>query len=226
MGLALNLYLNLDVIVDSSSTNAAPLNCRLTYADQNTSTEDIPLDPDANLITRSALYVLRCHNQRAFPVGTSVHVRNDVPLGRGLGSSASAVVAGVTLGNEVWRLGLSKDRLLDYCLMIGVYFCCYKDILSLNSCREASRQCRSRTVWRVRRYVSQRAEARGPRSQRNPSSRGSSCPSWRHRYRLQAARSTRGDWPLPKVSLGPGDQGHCCDPRLSGTYRQSKGGSS
>jgi homoserine kinase len=121
MGLALTLYLTLEVSIDPKSTVTAPLNCRLTYDDQEESTEDIPLDPDANLITRSALYVLRCHDQRRFPVGTHVHVKNDVPLGRGLGSSAAAVVAGVMLGSEVGKLGLSKDRLLDYCLMIGKF---------------------------------------------------------------------------------------------------------
>ena len=30
------------------------------------------------------------------------------------------VVAGVVLGNEVGKLGLSKARILDYCLMIGL----------------------------------------------------------------------------------------------------------
>ena len=44
---------------------------------------------------------------------------NPIPLSRGLGSSGTAVVAGVMLGCEVGGLGLSKERLLDYCLMIG-----------------------------------------------------------------------------------------------------------
>jgi homoserine kinase len=70
------------------------------------------LDPDVNLITRTALYVLKCHGQRTFPVGTHVHIRNPIPLGRGLGSSGAAVVGGVSLGNEVGKLGLSKARML------------------------------------------------------------------------------------------------------------------
>ena len=45
---------------------------------------------------------------------------NAIPLGRGLGSSGAAVVAGVMLANEVGKLGLSKARMLDYCLMIGM----------------------------------------------------------------------------------------------------------
>jgi homoserine kinase len=59
-----------------------------------------------------ARYVMRCHGQRSFPPGTHVHVINPIPLGRGLGSSGAAVVAGVALGNEVGNLGLSKARML------------------------------------------------------------------------------------------------------------------
>jgi homoserine kinase len=77
---------------------------------------------DSNLITRTALYVLRCHKIRVFPAETRVHIINPIPLGRGLGSSGAAVVAGVVLGNEVGKLGLSKARMLDYCLMIGLIF--------------------------------------------------------------------------------------------------------
>ncbi|QKX60838.1 uncharacterized protein TRUGW13939_07984 [Talaromyces rugulosus] len=119
IGLALTLYLEVRVTIDSSTTSSQqPLNCRITYEDASGSTEKISLDPEVNLITRVALYVLRCNNQRAFPVETHVHIRNPIPLGRGLGSSGTAVVAGVTLGNEIGKLGLSKERLLDYCLMI------------------------------------------------------------------------------------------------------------
>lgn len=121
IGLALTLYLEVRVTIDSSTATSSqhPLNCRITYEDASGSTEQISLDPEVNLITRVALYVLRCNNQRAFPGETHVHIRNPIPLGRGLGSSGTAVVAGVTLGNEVGKLGLSKERLLDYCLMIG-----------------------------------------------------------------------------------------------------------
>lgn len=121
IGLALSLYLELHVTVDSSKLSSQqPLNCVITYDDRSKSTEKISLDPEVNLITRVALYLLRCHDQRAFPAETHVHIVNPIPLGRGLGSSGTAVVAGVMLGNEVGRLGLSKERLLDYCLMIGM----------------------------------------------------------------------------------------------------------
>ncbi|KAJ5888915.1 Homoserine kinase [Penicillium taxi] len=118
IGLALSLHLELQVTVDTKPSSQLPLNCAITYEDQSGSVEKISLDPEVNLITRVALYILRCHNQRAFPVETKIHIVNPIPLGRGLGSSGTAVVAGVMLGNEVGKLGLSKARLLDYCLMI------------------------------------------------------------------------------------------------------------
>lgn len=47
-----------------------------------------------------------------------MHIINPIPLGRGLGSSGAAVVAGVMLGNQVGKFELSKERMMDYCLMI------------------------------------------------------------------------------------------------------------
>ncbi|OAA80363.1 homoserine kinase [Akanthomyces lecanii RCEF 1005] len=121
IGLALSIYLELQVTVDRGRARSEhPLNCRITYEGQGEGGADISLDPQSNLITRVALYVLRCHDQRAFPVETHVHIKNPIPLGRGLGSSGAAVVAGVFLGRELGGLHhLDNNRLFDYCLMIG-----------------------------------------------------------------------------------------------------------
>ena len=117
IGLALSIWLELRVeIVEQKSE--APLNCVISYEGEGA--EEVPLLADSNLITRTALYVLRCHKIRSFPAETRVHIINPIPLGRGLGSSGAAVVAGVVLGNEVGKLGLSRARMLDYCLMIGL----------------------------------------------------------------------------------------------------------
>jgi homoserine kinase len=119
MGLALSMYLELHVTINKKESSELPLNCSMTFEGQGKGTDDISLDPEVNLITRVALYVLRCHGQRSFPAETHIHIVNPIPLGRGLGSSAAAVVGGVVLGNEIGGLGLDKRRLLDYCLMIG-----------------------------------------------------------------------------------------------------------
>jgi homoserine kinase len=118
IGLALSMYLELHVTIDESASSGLPLNCKIAY--EGCDAEGISLDPEVNLITRVALYVLRCHDQRIFPVETHIHVKNPIPLGRGLGSSGTAVVAGVVLANEVAKLGLSRARILDYCLMVGL----------------------------------------------------------------------------------------------------------
>ncbi|ANB14878.1 homoserine kinase [Sugiyamaella lignohabitans] len=116
LGISLTLYLKLDVKIDPAVSYEDPHNCKITYEGEGA--ESVPLVADNNLITRTALYVLRCNGIRTFPTGTHVNVNNPIPLGRGLGSSGAAVVAGVILGNEIGKLGFSKQRMLDYCLMI------------------------------------------------------------------------------------------------------------
>ncbi|KAJ4299827.1 hypothetical protein N0V90_005073 [Kalmusia sp. IMI 367209] len=115
IGLALSMYLEVQLTVTKQESSSHSLNCRITYEGVNA--ESVPLVAEDNLITRTAVYVLRCHGVRAFPAETHVHVKNPIPLGRGLGSSAAAIVAGVNLANEVGNLKLSKARMLDYCLM-------------------------------------------------------------------------------------------------------------
>lgn len=112
------MYLEVTLTIDPSKhdTSSAPLNCVITYT--GVDPEGIDLDASNNLITRTALYVLQCHNIRSFPNGTHVHINNPIPLGRGLGSSGAAVVAGVVLGNVAGKLNLPKSRLLDFALMV------------------------------------------------------------------------------------------------------------
>ncbi|KAL9603900.1 MAG: hypothetical protein Q9219_000838 [cf. Caloplaca sp. 3 TL-2023] len=98
------------------SLSSAPWNCELICRGEGS--ELLSSSVHENLVTQVALYVLRCNGQRAFPSPIRVILTNGIPLSRGLGSSAAAVVAGVMLGNEAGRLGLSKQRMFDYCLMI------------------------------------------------------------------------------------------------------------
>ncbi len=102
--------------MDEQSPEQYAYNCRITY--EGLGADKVKLEADQNLITRTALYVLRCAGKNAFPKGTHVHINNAIPLGRGLGSSGAAVVAGVALANEVAQLGMSRDRILDFCLMV------------------------------------------------------------------------------------------------------------
>jgi homoserine kinase len=92
------------------------LNCTIKYT--GVGADSIDLHPSNNLLTRTALYVLKCHDIHSFPPITHVHIHNPIPLGRGLGSSGAAVVAGVLLGNHCGALSLPKTRILDFALMV------------------------------------------------------------------------------------------------------------
>ena len=116
IGLALSIWLELEIRTGDEDSRGAKYNCRVTY--EGLGKDNVDLEVDRNLITQTALYVLRCHGKKLFPEGTHVHIVNPIPLGRGLGSSGAAVVAGVAFANEVAQLCLSKDRILDFCLMI------------------------------------------------------------------------------------------------------------
>jgi homoserine kinase len=67
IGLALNLFLEISVSIDPNITGKS-LNCIIEY--EGDGKEEVSLDPETNLITRVAVYVLRCHNQRQFPATT------------------------------------------------------------------------------------------------------------------------------------------------------------
>ncbi|KNE71044.1 hypothetical protein AMAG_15301 [Allomyces macrogynus ATCC 38327] len=107
LGMALGLYLEVhatclpihstDLIVDN-----------VEYAGNDPGT--IPADPRANLITATMLDMLGSQQ-----VGKRVKVRvsNPIPLGRGLGSSGSAVVAGVVLANWVGECAWSVQEILE-----------------------------------------------------------------------------------------------------------------
>ncbi|KAJ9116864.1 hypothetical protein QFC22_004521 [Naganishia vaughanmartiniae] len=119
-GIALSLSLDLKVCIPSTSSTtlteqdyAAPV---ITYSGLDSA--NVPLSPYKNLLTRVALYVLRCHEIPSFPPGVLIHATNGIPFGRGLGSSGAAVIAGVLLGDLVGNLSLPRARLLDFALMV------------------------------------------------------------------------------------------------------------
>jgi homoserine kinase len=113
VGLSLSLYLTLTVTCGEPSS-ALP---NITYSGEGA--DEVPLDPYRNLTTRVALYVLRCNGHRSFPADlVSIHCDNQIPFGRGLGSSGAAVIAGVLLGDRLGKLNLSQERILDHALMV------------------------------------------------------------------------------------------------------------
>ncbi|KAF9366830.1 hypothetical protein BGX34_006099 [Mortierella sp. NVP85] len=110
LGIAFSLYLTLEC---ERLPAGSPV--QMTYEGEGA--QDVPLIPEKNLITKTAIYVLSTHGMPELPP-LKIHVNNPIPLGRGLGSSGSAVVAGVLLANAAGNLNMTNDRMLDYCLMV------------------------------------------------------------------------------------------------------------
>ncbi|KAJ3148686.1 hypothetical protein HDU89_004536 [Geranomyces variabilis] len=109
LGASLSLYLSVSATLLPAGSATA-----IVYTGNNAQT--VPLTVPQNLITATACYFAACHGKVLPPL--DLRIDNPIPLGRGLGSSGSAVVAGVILANEACALGLSKERMLDFCLLI------------------------------------------------------------------------------------------------------------
>ena len=85
--------------------------------------QDIPTD-SSNLVVKSAVYLMQqLYANGIGEIGDSVPLRwtqvdldvsNDIPVSRGLGSSASAIVAGLMIANEVGQFNLTRRQLLEH----------------------------------------------------------------------------------------------------------------
>lgn len=64
-----------------------------------------------NLIWQTALNVARDTGSPLPPIELEIH--NDIPLGKGMGSSAAALVAGVIIANRLLELGWSQHSILN-----------------------------------------------------------------------------------------------------------------
>jgi homoserine kinase len=105
LGGSLTLYLELEFQTNTSDT-------LITYIGDGS----VPTSLSDNLITRTAQYISAVY-KKPLP-HFHLAIRNQIPLGRGLGSSGSAVVGGVLLANELCHLNMSKQEILDYCVLI------------------------------------------------------------------------------------------------------------
>ena len=107
--LALQLYLT----VSAKIRSAADAKCRVTSSGEG-STSGLLSPTEDNLIFRAMTFVAKREGWTLPPVRLDVH--NDLPLGRGLGSSAAAIVAGLTLGSLICNQDLSPETVLRYAL--------------------------------------------------------------------------------------------------------------
>ena len=100
LGLALGIYLQ------CRFRPSATLEIRVSGRDA----ERIPSD-DLNLIWQTALAVAA--NNRASIPAIELEIANDIPLGKGLGSSAAALTAGVVIADRLLGLNWKRPRILD-----------------------------------------------------------------------------------------------------------------
>jgi len=103
LAIAVSVYLT--VYVNSNYQNS--------YRIKNASNmdKDIDLDPETNLILKTAKLVTNLFNLRLPYV--EITINNDIPLKRGIGSSSAAIVAGIVLADRLCNLFLSKEQMLN-----------------------------------------------------------------------------------------------------------------
>jgi homoserine kinase len=100
LGLALDLYLQ------CRFRPAAELAIRSCGRDANLISPGVD-----NLIWQTALRVGADTGRSMPPI--ELEIANDIPIGKGLGSSAAALTAGVVIGSQMLGLGWDKHRVLD-----------------------------------------------------------------------------------------------------------------
>ncbi len=80
----------------------------LTIEASGTDSAAIPRD-DSNLIFRAFCRLASAESREQ----VALEIENEIPLGRGLGSSAAAILAGLALANEWEGLSHSKEQLIE-----------------------------------------------------------------------------------------------------------------
>ncbi|NLB88601.1 MAG: homoserine kinase [Syntrophomonadaceae bacterium] len=103
LGLALDLLLEVEVKRTSD-------NISVHY--YNDGAKPVNVDPQKNLIVKAMLKVFK-HAEIINPT-FSLSVRNNIPMSRGLGSSAAAIVAGIFAANHLIEDKFPKDTLLKW----------------------------------------------------------------------------------------------------------------
>jgi homoserine kinase len=106
-GLALALYLRVEVESRERGYEILP---------SGEGAEKVPLD-ESNLMIRAARYVAaeRSRGKHDLP-GARVRVESQIPLARGLGSSSSAIIAGVSIYEVLTGDRLDQEEFFNYAL--------------------------------------------------------------------------------------------------------------
>ena len=103
-GLALALYLRLEIEAQPNGFEIIP---------SGEGAEKVPRD-ESNLMIRAARFAAEARRQ-ALP-GARIRVHSEIPLARGLGSSSSAIIAGLSLYEALSGDRLSQSDFFDFAL--------------------------------------------------------------------------------------------------------------
>lgn len=117
-------------------------NSRLVIEVNGEGKDTIPTD-EKNIAYQAVLDLLRKINHRI--PGMTIRMFNRIPLSRGLGSSAAAIVAGLVAANELTGQSLSKQQLLDIATSIeghpdNVAPAIYGGV-TITVCRDGATEC-------------------------------------------------------------------------------------
>src|SRR5882762_5955960 len=105
-GLALKLYLTVRATADFQS----PLDCVVSVGGGPENSK-LPLTAE-NLIYRSMAYAADREKLALPPV--RLQIDNEIPISRGLGGSAAAIIEGIKLFESLCNRSLSDERVLQY----------------------------------------------------------------------------------------------------------------
>ncbi|MBP2240448.1 homoserine kinase [Cytobacillus eiseniae] len=100
IGLAVNLYLTVEA-EKAEKWEVVPLSSEL---------EMFPKD-ERNFLIQIALHTARNYQRELPPC--RIRVKTDIPLARGLGSSAAAIIAGIELADSFCQLHLTREEKLE-----------------------------------------------------------------------------------------------------------------
>ncbi|HEX5766552.1 MAG TPA: homoserine kinase [Woeseiaceae bacterium] len=110
VGIAVDRWLSLSAVVEADSGEPVRLHRDGTLS-------GLTIAPGEDRIV--AAFTAACDAAgRQVPHGLRMRASSDIPVARGLGSSAAAVVAGAAAANELLRLGFDDQRLLELCASI------------------------------------------------------------------------------------------------------------
>ena len=108
LGLALKLYLNLEI---EQIEEGLIIEYQGEGADKFSSKKD-------TLIRKSAELVLKKTRQDKSKKGLKIKVFNQIPITRGLGSSASAIIGGIVGAAKLYNINLTNQEMLELALLL------------------------------------------------------------------------------------------------------------